>query len=60
MYKPLHTRNGIDGLNVSRKERARELANIEDSVNASKRKLGRHKKKLRRTNLLWPDTGHTA
>ncbi len=39
MHKALHPRNDIDRLYVSRKERGRELASIEDSVDASMQRL---------------------
>ncbi len=39
MHKALHPRNEIDRLYVSRKERGRELASIEDSVDASIQRL---------------------
>ena len=35
MHKALHTRDDVDRLYVSRKERERGLASIEDSVDAS-------------------------
>ena len=39
MYKPLHPRDDIDRLYVSRKEGGRELARIEDSVDTSIQRL---------------------
>ena len=35
MHKALHPSDNVDILNVSRKERGRELASIEESVDAS-------------------------
>ena len=40
MHKVLHPRDDVDRLYVSRKERGRELASIEDSVDASIQQLG--------------------
>ena len=39
MHKPLHPRHAVDRLYVSRKEGGRGLASIEDSVDASIRRL---------------------
>ena len=39
MHKALHPRDDIDSLYVSRKERGRGLASIEDSVDASIQRL---------------------
>ena len=39
MHKALHSRDDVDGLYVSRKERGRGLASIEDSVDASIQQL---------------------
>ena len=39
MHKALHLRNDVDRLYVSRKEGGRELASIEDSVDASIQRL---------------------
>ena len=39
MHKALHHRDDVDRLYVSRKERGRKLASIEDSVNASIQRL---------------------
>ena len=49
MHKTLHLRDDIDRLYVSRKERGRGLASIEDSVDASIRRLEDYVKK-RKTN----------
>ena len=39
MHKALHPRDDVDRLYVSRKEGGRELASIEDSVDASIQRL---------------------
>ena len=39
MHKALHPRDDVDRLCVSRKERGRGLANIEDSIDASIQRL---------------------
>ena len=39
MHKTLHPRDDVDRLHVSRKEWGRGLANIEDSVHASIKRL---------------------
>ena len=38
-HKPLHPRNDVDRLHVSKKEVGRGLANIEDNVEASIQRL---------------------
>ena len=40
MHKALHPKDDVDILYVSRKEGGRRLASIEDSVDASKQRLG--------------------
>ena len=39
LHKTLHLRDDVDRLYVSRKEEGRVLANIEDSVDASKQRF---------------------
>ena len=39
MHKALHPRNDVDRLYVSRKEEGRELASIEDTIDASIKRL---------------------
>ena len=48
--KALHPRNDIDRLYVSRKKEGRGLANIEDSVDTSIRRLEDYIKKQRKAN----------
>ena len=50
LHKALHSRDCIDWLYVSRKEKGRELASIEDSVDTSIRRFEIYMKKgLRKT-----------
>ena len=50
MHKALHPRDEVDRLHVSRREGGRELASIEDSVDASiqwvEDYIGKHKRAL--------------
>ena len=51
MHKALHPRDDVDRLLASRKKKGgRELASIEDSVNASIQPLEDYVKKQRKTN----------
>ena len=56
MHKALHPRDDVDRLYVSRKEGGRGLACIEDSVDASIKRLKDYLQKMKGDSLQPPET----
>ena len=60
MHKALHTRNDIDRLYMSRKERGRGLASMQDSINANTRRLNKKKCVGRLMTAIKNNTDNTS